>query len=147
TLFRSASGIQFRFTMPILATAWSGDAQGCPSDATFDGGFELVLTQLVVQAEPTSAGARASYSDMSGDGCAMAGSGFSGPGPVVIGAPAAQPMAYNGSSGATVVAAAPVMSGSAPLYDLGFAAVLPVSVPTVQPTQVCTCTPISGCPE
>jgi len=40
-----------------------------------------------------------------------------------------------------------VFAGSAPLYDIGFIAILPSSPATVVPAESCTCVPVAGCPE
>jgi hypothetical protein len=139
------AGIHFRFVTPMLSTTWAADGQGCPTNATFDAG-ETLLTQLVLQAEPSSAGASARYVDMDADSCSFAGSGFSGPGPVDASA-AATPQPYNGSSGPTNVAVGFALSGSFPLFDIGFVAVIPNGAATVQTSQSCSCTPVTGCPE
>jgi hypothetical protein len=40
------------------------------------------------------------------------------------------------------------LSGSAPLNDIGFVAIVPNGAPTVvTPTQSCTCNATPGCPE
>jgi hypothetical protein len=140
-----ASGIHFRFVTPQLSTTWSADGQGCPTNATFDGGAETILSQIILQAEPTTAGARAQYVDMNSDGCSMAGAGFSGPGPIDA-SPAASPASYGGGN-STTVAVGFALSGSFPLFDIGFVAVTPNGPATIVASQTCNCTPVVGCPE
>src|SRR6185295_4000626 len=115
-----AAGIHFRFVTPELSTAWSGDNAGCPSTATFDAG-ETLLTQLVLQAEPSTAGATGKFEDMNGDSCKRAGGGFAGSpgdGPVTVGPPTVSPMPYGGGDSVSV-AIGPVFSGGgSPLKDL-----------------------------
>jgi hypothetical protein len=84
------------------------------------------------------------------DGCARAGQGFSNSnqnGPITVGPPVARPQSYDGTLGAIQVAAGPVLSGSAPLNDIGFIGILPSSPATVLPAQACSCVPVAGCPE
>ena len=144
-----ANGIQYRLTIPGLSTTWH-DAQGCPSDATFDEG-ELLVSQIILQAELTTAGASGAFVDMNGDGCTRAGNGFSPElrdGPVTLGSPPAAPQPYDGSAGSIAVAAGFALSGSPPLFDIGFVAVEPNGPATVvTPPQTCSCTPVVGCPE
>src|SRR5207247_1681491 len=72
------NGIQFRLTTPELSTTWT-DGQSppgtCADGSTYDDG-ELLVSQIVLKAEPTSAGASGAFVDMNGDGCRRAGSGF-----------------------------------------------------------------------
>src|SRR4029077_13404618 len=97
---------------------------------TFDPG-ELLTTQVILNAEFTTAGATSSFADLNGDGCAVAGAGFTNfnrPGAFPIGSPPAMAQPYDSStcgSGVCSVAVAggPVFSGGAPLNDLGFMAV------------------------
>src|SRR5206468_2933141 len=73
-----ADGIHFRLVTPELSTTWT-DGQSpsgtCASGSTFDDG-ELLVSQIVIKAEPTSAGASGSFADLNGDGCKRAGTGF-----------------------------------------------------------------------
>src|SRR5438477_257229 len=115
------SGVQFRIPTPMLATVWQDTANPCPDGSTFDNG-ESIITQLILNAEPTSAGATGSFTDLSGDGCARAGAGFStsnNDGPITVGPTVARPQSYDGTLGPIEVAAGPVFAGSAPLYDIG----------------------------
>ena len=72
-----ADGIQYRLTTPELSTTW-GDGQSpsgtCATGSTYDDG-ELLVSQLILKAEPTTAGASGSFVDMNGDGCSRAGAG------------------------------------------------------------------------
>jgi len=164
------SGVHFRFSVRELATVWS-DVEGCPSppctgghcnggtgaacgsdvdcNATFAVGEGLV-SQLILNAEQTTATATAGFTDMNGDGCAVAGFGFlssNKPGPITIGPPAVAPAPYGGGNSITA-AAGVVFPGSSPTFDLGFATVTPNGPATlVTPTETCSCTPVAGCPE
>ena len=147
-----ANGIQYRLAIPALSTTWM-DSQSppgqCLDGSTFDS-EELLVTQLILNAEFTTAGATAGFTDMNGDHCALAGSGFTrnaDPGPYTLGSPPAAPQPYDGSSGSVAVAAGIALSGHGPLYDIGFTAVLPDAPITRLPTQSCTCIPVAGCPE
>jgi hypothetical protein len=154
-----ASGIQFRLTTPELSTTWT-DSQSptgtCANDSTYDDG-ELLVSQLVLKAEPTSAGASGSFIDQNGDACRRAGAGFiaaTNPetdGPITVpGAPAgpARPQSYNGSQGAVTTAVSVVFSGpNSPIRDIGFVAVTPNTPAVVVGAQACSCTPVLSCPE
>jgi hypothetical protein len=152
-----APGIQYRVAVPSLSTTWQDtqSPQGtCNPGSTFDPG-ELIVTQLVLNAEFTTAGATGSFADLNGDGCALAGAGFSNAskaGPFTLGAPPASPQPYDGHTDSMGVAsiatsAGIALSGNGPLYDLGFTAVLTNGPFTRIPTQACTCTQTPACPE
>src|SRR5438094_386687 len=70
------NGTQFRLSTPELSTTWT-DSQSppgtCANGSTYDDG-ELLVSQIVLKAEPTSAGASGAFGDMNGDGCRRAGS-------------------------------------------------------------------------
>src|SRR5437773_7535096 len=95
-----ANGIQFRLNTPELSTTWT-DGQSppgtCADGSTFDDG-ELLVSQIVLKAEPTSAGASGALVDMNGAGCRRAGSGFIAPtyvdsdGPILVRGGAARPL-------------------------------------------------------
>jgi len=143
------SGVHFRLPTPMLATVWQDTQNPCPDGSTFDDG-ESLIAQLVLNAEPSSAGATGSFTDMNTDGCKHAGAGFSTAspdGPIAVGTSVARPQSYDGSVGAIQVAAGPVFSGAAPLYDIGFVAILPAGPATLQPAETCSCVPVPGCPE
>jgi hypothetical protein len=147
-----ADGIQYRLAVPSLSTTWSdgqSPAGTCLDGSTFDPG-ELVITQLVLNAEFTTAGATGSFADMSGDSCALAGAGFtnfSKSGPFTLGSPPASPQPYDASAGSIAVAAGIAFSGGGPLFDIGFLAVLPNDPITRLSTAACSCTTVAGCPE
>jgi len=148
-----ANGIHYRLAVPSLSTTWTdGNTNpGCadPTHATFDPG-ELLVSQIILNAEFTTAGATAGFSDLNGDGCKLAGSGFTrnfDAGPYTIGSPPAAPQPYDGSSGSIAVAGGIAFSGHGPLNDIGFIAVLPDAPISRLPAQSCTCTPVAGCPE
>ena len=131
------------------------ESQGqCTQGSTFDPG-ELIITQVILNAEFTTAGVTSSFADLNGDGCAVAGAGFTNAnktGPITIGLPPAQPQPYDSStcgSGVCSVAVSggPVFSGNGPLNDLGFMAVFTNGAMTRLPTQACPCTQVNGCPE
>ena len=148
-----AAGIHYRLAVPMISTTWQ-DSSGCSTDATFDVG-ELIVTQIVLTGEFTTAGAASGFADLNGDGCAQAGAGFASGnkiGPIAVGSPPAAPQPYDSStcgSGvcSTAVSAGPVFTGSSPLFDMGFVAMLTNGAITRQPTAACTCTPEPGCPE
>src|SRR5947207_14600849 len=113
--------------------------------ATYDAG-ESLTTQLLLNAELSTAGATAGFTDMNGDGCAFAGAGFTGAGPVTIAPPSVAPVPYAG--GTSQAAAAGVgLSGSGPLNDIGGVAIVPTGAPTiVTRTQSRTCNPTPDWP-
>src|SRR5437016_847644 len=151
-----ADGIHFRLVTPELSTTWT-DGQSpsgtCASGSAFDDG-ELLVSQIVIKAEPTSAGASGSFEDLNGDGCKRAGSGFAtgiADGPITVpGAPAgpARPQSYDGTTGSVTTAVSEVFSGSnSPIRDIGFVAITPNMPAVVVPAQECSCTVAPGCPE
>ncbi len=153
-----SQGIHYRLAVPSISTTWQDSGrtpQGlCPDGAKFDAG-ELAVTQLLLNAEFTTAGATSSFADLNGDGCALAGAGFTNfnkTGPFTIGSPPAAPQPYDSSgcgSGvcSTAVSAGVVFTGGGPLYDTGFMAVLTNGAMTRLPTQACPNTQVEGCPE
>jgi hypothetical protein len=147
-----SNGIHFRISTPELATVWQDTMNPCPDGSTFDAG-EGLISQLVLNAEPTSAGATGSFVDLNGDGCKHAGAGFTTTAPdgpiTVAAAPAgpAQPQSYDGTVGSIQVAVGPIFSGAAPLNDIGFVAITPNAPASLQPADTCTCIPVPGCPE
>src|SRR5207253_9044383 len=154
-----APGIHFRLTTPELSTTWQdtqSPAGTCANGSTYDDG-ELLVSQLVLKAQPTSAGASGAFVDMNGDNCRRAGAGFiaaadpNTDGPITVpGAPAgpARPQSYDGSVGAVTTAVSVVFSGpSSPIRDIGFVAVTPNQPATVVAPRACSCTPVAGCPE
>ncbi len=152
------AGIQYRVAVPSLSTTWQDgqSPQGtCNLGSTFDPG-ELIITQLVLNAEFTTAGATSSFADLNGDGCARAGAGFTNfnqNGPFTLGAPPAGPQPYDASTCpaggvcSTAVSAGVALTGGGPLFDTGFIAVLTNGPFTRLPTQACSCTVVAGCPE
>jgi len=153
------NGIQFRLTTPELSTTWTdgqSPAGTCANGSTYDDG-ELLVSQLVLKAEPTSAGASGAFVDMNGDGCRRAGSGFIAPtnpdtdGPITVPGGAAgplRPQSYDGTVGPVTGAVSEVFSGpNSPIRDIGFVAITPNQPAVVVPAVTCTCTPVAGCPE
>jgi len=152
-----AAGIHYRLAVPMISTTWqdtAGPMGACTADATFDVG-ELLVTQIVLTGEFTTAGAKSGFADLDGDGCAFAGSGFASgnkAGPIAVGSPPAAPQPYDSStcgSGvcSTAVSVGPVFTGASPLFDMGFVAVLTNGAIVRQPTATCGCTRQAGCPE
>ena len=152
------AGIHYRLAVPSVSTTWQ-DAQSpageCDQGSTFDDG-ELLVTQLVLNAEFTTAGATGSFADLNGDGCARAGAGFTNfnrNGPFTLGSPPAMPQPYDASSCtpdsvcSVAVAAGVALTGGGPLFDVGFIAVLPNGPITRAPAESCSCTQSTGCPE
>jgi hypothetical protein len=154
-----ADGIHYRLTTPELSTTWS-DSQSpvgdCANGSTFDDG-ELLVSQLVLQAQPTTAGASGSFADMNGDGCKRAGAGFisstnaATDGPITVGpAPGGpvHPQSYDGTVGAVSAAVSVVFSGpNSPIRDIGFVAINPQQPIVATTPTACTCNPTAGCPE
>jgi hypothetical protein len=151
-------GIHYRLAVPSLSSTWL-DVQSptgqCLPGATFDPG-ELLITQVVLNVEFSTAGATGSFVDLNGDGCALVGAGFtnfSSNGPFTLGSPPAAPQPYDSSTCgpatvcSTAVSASIAFSGGGPLFDTGFVAVLPNGVIRRLPRESCSCTPVSGCPE
>ncbi len=154
-----ADGIHYRLTTPELSTTWAdgqSPAGQCANGSTYDNG-ELLVSQLVLQAQPTTAGASGSFVDMNGDGCKRAGAGFiasSDPqtdGPITVGpAPGGpvRPQPYDGSAGAVSAAVSEVFSGpNSPIRDIGFVAINPQKPIVTAPATACQCNPTAGCPE
>jgi len=154
-----ADGIHFRLVTPELSTTWT-DGQSppgtCANGSTYDDG-ELLVSQLILKAEPTTAGATGSFGDLNGDGCKRAGAGFISAtnsqtdGPIFVpGAPTgpARPQSYDGTQGSVSAAVSEVFSGSnSPIRDIGFVAVTPqMPVVVVSPVS-CSCTVQPDCPE
>ena len=152
-----APGINYRMAVPSVATTWQ-DLQSptgqCTQGSTYDPG-ELIITQVILNAEFTTAGATAEFVDLNGDGCAVAGAGFTNfkpSGPFSIGSPPAQPQPYDSSTCgdgvcSVAVSGGPVFSGGGPLFDLGFTAVFTNGAMTRVASQACPCTEQKGCPE
>ena len=152
------AGINYRMAVPSLSTTWQ-DAQSpqgqCLPGSTFDPG-ELIITQLNLNAEFSTAGATSSFADLNGDGCARAGAGFTNfnqNGPFTLGPPPAAPQPYDSSTCppggvcSTAVAAGVAITGGGPLFDTGFVAVLTNGAMTRLPTESCPCAQVNGCPE
>src|SRR5438093_6750775 len=154
-----ADGVQFRLSTPELSTTWtdSQSPQGTGANgSTYDDG-ELLVSQIVLKAEPTSAGASGAFVDMNNDGCRRAGSGFIAPtnpdtdGPITVPGGAAgplRPQSYDGTVGPVTGAVSEVFSGpNSPIRDIGFVAITPNQPAVVVTARTCTCTPVAGCPE
>src|SRR5207302_4227086 len=127
----------------------------CANGATYDE-MELLISQLVLQAQPTTAGATGSFIDMNGDGCRRAGQGFidatnaATDGPITVGPSPGplKPQPFDGSSGAVSGAVSEVFSGpNSPIKDIGFVAITPNMPAVVVPARACNCTVVPGCPE
>jgi hypothetical protein len=162
------SGSHSRLVIPVTATAWMGDTDGCPSppctankcnggtgtkscvtdadcNATFDAG-ETFLTQIQLDFDLSTAGATGSFTDLNGDGCALVGGGFGGgdPGPRSVASPAVSQSAYGGSP-FVMGSASLSFPGSGGFMDNGAIAIFPFGPPSVVASQSCTCSPGSGC--
>ena len=151
-----ANGIHYRLTTPELSTTWS-DGQSpsgtCADGSKYDDG-ELLVSQLILKAEPTSAGATGAFVDLNGDGCKRAGSGFAAgalDGPITVGPSPGplRPQPYDGSTGSVSAAVSEVFSGpNSPIRDIGFVAVTPQKpIARLSSTTGCSCTVVPGCPE
>jgi hypothetical protein len=150
------NGIHYRLTTPELSTTWS-DLQSpsgqCANGSKYDDG-ELLVSQLILQAQPTTAGATGQFVDMDGDGCAKAGNGFaaSSPnGPITVGPSPGplRPQSYDGTVAAVSAAVSEVFSGpNSPIRDIGFVAITPQQpIVKLGSAVSCSCTPTPGCPE
>ncbi len=149
------NGIQYRLQAPELSTTWMDGGtmtNGCV-DGKFDNGEGLV-SQLLLKAEPTTAGATGQFTDQNGDSCSYVGAGFTAAlpaGPITVPGGAsgpARPQPYNGSAGSVAAAVSEVFSGfGSPLHDIGFVAITPnTPIATASPVA-CSCTPQAACPE
>jgi len=155
-----APGIHYRLTTPELSTTWSDSPDQsppgtCVNGATYDNG-ELLVSQLILQAQPTTAGATGAFVDMNGDGCKRAGAGFiastnpATDGPITVGPSPGplRPQSYDGTQGAVSGAVSEVFSGpNSPIRDIGFVAITPNMPAVVVPARACSCTVVPGCPE
>lgn len=124
--------------IPVQTTTWLDEGFSCPDpDGMFDGGDTLIL-QIPQILDFTTDISTASWSDIDGDSCSIAGAG-----------PAAG-LTRTGicidTSAMTVTIAATGTIGSAgsPLFDLTFAALLPngFSAPTASGGATCDTPPI-----
>lgn len=150
-----SDGIQYRFAVPSLSTTWKDAQNPCPTDAKFDS-TEGLITQIVLNAEFTTAGASGGFIDLNGDGCSVAGAGFTNfdkTGPFTIGSPPAVPQPYDSSTCpadapcSIAVTVGEALTGKGPLFDTGFVAALSNGPMTRLPKEVCPCTGVTGCPE
>ncbi len=120
------------------------------NSGTCSPGPEVLLSQLLLNAELSTAGAKAGFADLNGDGCALPtgalGFGAASPGPVTLAAPTLNPEPYGGGN-SMMGSVGVVFPGNGPTYDLGFVALVPFGQPTVIASQSCTCNPTPGCPE
>jgi hypothetical protein len=153
-----ANGINYRLTTPELSTTWT-DSQSpageCANGSAYDDG-EILVSQLVLKAEPSTAGASGRFMDLNGDGCSRAGQGFissasaSTDGPIVVTQSPGPllPEPYDGCSGSVTAAVSVVFSGpNSPIRDIGFVAITPNMAAGVAPPVACSCTVSPGCPE
>src|SRR5437870_638822 len=59
-----APGVHFRLNTPELSTTWMDSNNPCPDGSTFDDSEKLgLVSQLIIKAEPTSAGASGAFVD------------------------------------------------------------------------------------
>lgn len=153
-----ANGIHYRLTTPELSTTWQDNQSPpgtCANGSTFDN-LEGLISQLVLKAEPATAGVSGSFVDMSGEGCKRAGSGFIAPanpatdGPITASTSPGplKPQPYNGSAGSVSGAVSEVFSGpNSPIRDIGFVAITPNKAAVKVSPLACSCTVVPGCPE
>ena len=157
-----APGVHFRLNTPELSTTWMDSNNPCPDGSTFDDSEKLgLVSQLIIKAEPTSAGASGAFVDMNGDSCKRAGAGFTTSsrldtdGPITVPgatdspiAGPARPQSYDGTQGAVTVTVSEVLSGpNSPIRDIGYVAITPVMPAQVVAAQSCSCNVTPGCPE
>jgi len=163
-----ADGIHLRLSTPGLSTTWQpaptsmgGAVADCTcaagSDPTVCGKYHngTLLTQIQLNAEPTTAGAVGEFADHNGDTCAIGPSsqGLSSANPAgpisTVGGDSQKPIPYGGT-GVRSAAVGIAFSNVSGEGDIGFASVTDNSGPTVQPTQACDSVPVAppvGCPE
>jgi hypothetical protein len=115
-----------------------------------------LLTQIQLNAEPSTAGATGEFADHNGDSCAIGTFGSQGlsssspAGPLsTVGTDAQVPIPYGGTGlrSAAIGIAFSAITGEG---DIGFVAVTDNSGPTVVPTDTCDSVPVNppvGCPE
>jgi hypothetical protein len=148
-----ADGIHIRLSTPGLSTTWQTTSADCMNNGTFHNG--TVLTQIQLNAEPSTAGAVGEFADHNADGCAIGTFGSQGlsiaspAGPVsTVGTAAQKPVPYGGtgSRSAAIGIAFSAISGEG---DIGFVAVTDTNGPTVVAASACDAAPINppvGCP-
>ncbi len=151
------NGIQYRLQTPELSTTWM-DAQSppgtCAPNSVFDKDDAGLVSQILLKAEPTTAGATGAFTDQNGDSCSRVGSGFTAlapDGPITVPGGVsgpARPQPYDGSAGSVAAAVSEVFSGlGSPIHDIGFVAITPNMPIVTVPPMACCCTPAAGCPE
>ena len=107
--------------IPVITTTWLALDASCPdSDGTYDAGTDTLITQFPQNLDFTTDKNTATFTDIDGDGCSIAGAGpasLSGTG------------ACYDIGGATITTAAAGTIGSPALpFDISFDSVLPNSV-------------------
>jgi hypothetical protein len=141
--FFDAPGVHTRLSIPQRSVTWlESTAPPCDPTDTFDPG-DLPITNFDLVLSTTTATSSGGYLDSAGDADAIA---FCGAGPAAfMGTPVGAPDLP--AAGSRTVAVGPALSGGAPLYDLTFSAVTPLTSPVlVAPVAACA-PPAPGCPE
>jgi hypothetical protein len=149
-----ADGIHVRLSTPGLSTTWQTTSSDCMTNGTYHSG--TLLTQIQLNAEPSTAGAVGEFLDHNTDGCAIGTFGSQGlssgspAGPVsTVGTDAQVPIPYGGT-GLRSAAIGIAFSNITGEGDIGFVAITDNSGPTVVATDTCDSVPVNppvGCPE
>ena len=154
------NGIHYRLTTPELSTTWTdgqSPAGTCANGSTYDDG-ELLVSQLILKAQPTTAGASGAFVELgpTGSTCKRAGAGFiaatnpNTDGPITVGPSPGplRPQSYDGMTPAVSAAVSIVFSGpNSPIRDIGFVAITPQMPIATHSAVSCSCSPTAGCPE
>jgi hypothetical protein len=123
-----APGVHLQFDVPVHMMTWiEGTASLCPDpDGVFDPGTDTLISESSFIFSPTTDQAGAAFIDKNGDSCAKAGSGPTGP-VTLVGSPVAGPGCVVGQS-LTLVAAGPLFTGGAPVFDMLYRIAIPKTV-------------------
>lgn len=125
-------------SIPVFTRIWSDQSGGnalppCPGNGVYDEGIDAVIVQFPQTLDLTTDASNASWVDLDGDGCDIAGSGpkagLSGAGACI-----------NLTTGAVSTAATGTIGSSgAPLYDITFLSTLPNTITGPEPSGGATC--------
>jgi hypothetical protein len=134
----AGGGVRSVIDIPVHSLTWSDSLCSpaitpgcCPGSNYNPADGDLVITEFDFILRPTTGNGTGQFVDKNGNLCKRAGSGFANPtpdGPTSLsGTAAAGPCCVEGQL-TTVVSVGIGFSGGAPLYDLGFASIIPNSV-------------------
>jgi hypothetical protein len=134
------SGVRSVLDIPVHSLTWSDSLcspqtnPGCCTGSNYnpaDG--DVLSTEFDFILSPTTGNATGAFTDLNGDACKRAGSGFDTAAPgadgpkTLNGSPAAGPCCTVGQA-STVVSVGIGFAGAGPLYDLGFKSTIPNTV-------------------